>query len=62
MLKTVRDESCNKVILEIIEGKRLTLITRYGPNRDDPDFYEEITNNVKYSENPMFKVGDFNMV
>ena len=59
MLKTVRDESGNKLILEvIIEGKMLTLI---NPNRDDPDFYEEITNNVKYSENPIMIAGDFNM-
>ena len=63
MLKTVRDESGNKLILEvIIEGKRLTLINIYGPNKDDPGFYEEITNNVKYSENLIIIVGDFNMV
>ena len=63
MLKTVRDESGNKLILEVItEGKRLTLINIYGPNRDDPDFYEEITNNVKYSGNPTVMAGDFNMV
>lgn len=37
VLKTVRDESGNKLILEvIIEGNRLTLINIYGPNRDDP--------------------------
>ena len=63
MLKTVRDESGNKLILEvIIEGKRLTLINIYGPNRDDPDFYEEITNNVKYSETPIIIAGDFSMI
>ena len=63
MLKIVRDESGNKLILEVItEGKRLTLINIYGPNRDDPGFYEEMTNNVKYSENLIIIVGDFNMV
>ena len=63
MLKTVRDESGNKLILEvIIEGKRLTLINIYGPNRDESDFHEEITNNVKHSENPIIIAGDFNMV
>ena len=63
VLKTVRDESGNKLILEvIIEGKRLTLINIYGPNRDEPDFYEEIINNVKYSENPIIIAEDFNMV
>ena len=29
---------------------------------DDPEFYEEITNNVKDSENPKLIAGDFNMV
>ena len=60
-LKIVRDESGNKLILEvIIEGKMLPLINIYVPNRDDPEFYEEIIHNVKDSENPM--AGDFNMV
>ena len=56
MLKTIRDESGNKLILEvIIDWKRLSLINIYGPNRDDPDFYEEITNNVTY---PIIIAGD----
>ena len=62
VLKTVSDESGNKLILEVFfEGKRQGF-NKYGPNRDDPDFYEEITNNVKYSENPIIIAGDFNMV
>ena len=63
MLKTVRDESGNKLILEVsTERNRLTLISIYGPNRDDHEFYEEIINNVKDSENPIIIAGDFNMV
>ena len=51
------------MILEvIIEGNRLTLINIYGPNRDNREFYEEVTNNVKDSENPIIIAGDFNMV
>ena len=50
------------ILKVIIEGKRLTLINVYGPSRDDPGFYEEITNSVKDSENPIIIAEDFNMV
>ena len=57
VLKTVRDESSNRLIFEvIIEGKRLTLINIYGQNRKDLEFYEEITNNVNVSENPTIEL------
>ena len=50
------------LLKDLISDFYFTLINIYGPNRDDSDFYEEITNNVKYSENPIIIAGDFNMV
>ena len=58
-----RDEQGNKLILDItIEGKRLNLINIYGPNRDNPDFYTEISTFVKDNNNPTILAGDFNLV
>ena len=63
VLKVAKDESGNKLILDmVIEGKNITLINIYGPNRDEPDFYEEINNYIKNFDNQVILVGDFNMV
>ena len=63
VLKVAKDESGNKLILDmVIEGKNITLINIYGPNRDEPDFYEEINNYIKNLDNQVILVGDFNMV
>ena len=45
-----------------IEGKRLTLISIYGPNRDDPDFYQGVFNSIIKYNNPVILAGDFNLV
>ena len=39
------------------------LVNVYGPNRDAPDFYEELTEMVKeYQNHNITKVGDWNLV
>ena len=40
----------------------LTLINIYGPNRDDPDFYQGISNSIIKYNNPVILGGDFNLV
>ena len=56
-----KDDNGNKLLLDItIEGKRLTLINIYGPNRDDPDFYQGISNSITKYNNPVILAGDFN--
>ena len=63
VLKVAKDENGNKLILDAVtEGKTITLINIYGPNRDEPDFYEEINKYIKYLDNQIILVGDFNMV
>ena len=63
VLKVTKDENGNKLILDmVIEGKNITLINIYGPNRDEPDFYEEINNYIKNLDNQVILVGYFNMV
>lgn len=58
-----KDDNGNKLILDItIEGKRLTLINIYGPNRDDPEFYQSILNTITAYNNPVILAGDFNLV
>ena len=63
VLNVAKDENGNKLILDVvIEGKTITLINIYGPNRDEPDFNEEINNYIKHLDNQVSLVGDFNMV
>ena len=46
--KIIKDENGNTLMIDItIEGKRLTLINIYGPNIDNPDFYNEILTFIK---------------
>ena len=61
--KIIKDENGTKLIIDItIEGKRLTLINIYGPNRDNPDFYYEILTYIKQTSNPVILAGDFNLI
>lgn len=61
--KVERDENGNKLVLDIeIEGKRLTLINIYGPNRDDPEFYRGLLRTINENENPVILAGDFNLI
>ena len=47
----------------IIEDKKLTLVTIYGPNEDRPDFFRKIADSIEEIGNDTcIMVGDFNVV
>ena len=53
----------NKLVLDItINGKRMTLINIYGPNRDSPEFFAAIKSDIERFGNPVILAGDFNLV
>ena len=62
--KTLRDNNGNLIIVDIeINNKRISLINIYGPNRDSPEFYEQIGNMLKEQGNEVtIWTGDFNLV
>lgn len=42
--------------------KELLLVSVYGPNKDDPAFYDDLTQRIKrYKNNNVIVVGDFNI-
>ena len=57
------DVSGNFIILDItIEGERITLINLYGPNEDNPVFYENIFKYIQDFGNEKYLIcGDFNL-
>ncbi len=59
-----KDNDGNVIILDIeIYNQRLTLANIYGPNRDDPQFYINVTQQIEQFENSaVIIVGDWNMV
>ena len=61
---TFKDSKGNVLLLDIeIENKRITLATVYGPNVDDPTFYEKLQNNIiKMGNNHIIITGDFNLL
>lgn len=53
----------NKLLLDIsVNGKRMTLINIYGPNRDSPDFFAKIKQDIERFGNNVILAGDFNLV
>ena len=53
--KMKADHSSNFIILYItIEGERITLINIYGPNEDNPKFYENIFDHIELFQNEKF--------
>lgn len=57
------DNNGNYLVLDIsIEGKKITLLTIYGPNEDCPKFYENISDIISNLSNDVITVGDFNLV
>jgi exonuclease III len=57
------DQNGNLLIIHAcISNIDITLICIYGPNRDDPIFYNNIKEKILQLENPCIMVGDFNMV
>ena len=60
----VKRKSGNQLILELqLSEYILTLIVIYGPNKDDPIFYEHLKDKLKNNENkPLIICGDWNLV
>lgn len=58
-----KDNNGNKLILDMtIQGKHLLLINIYGPNRDDPEFYLQLLDDINKYDLPVILAGDFNLV
>ena len=59
-----KDGEGNFILLDmIIEDKKLTLVTIYGPNEDRPDFFRKIADSIEEIGNDTcIMVGDFNVV
>ena len=62
--KHCSDTNWNYIIADIsVEKNRLTLINLYGPNKDNPEFFENIMTIVEtYNNNECILCGDFNLV
>lgn len=62
--KCESDPNGNYVLLDLtIESNRLTLVSIYGPNSDDPAFYENIDRKIEDIGNEyIIWCGDFNLV
>lgn len=62
--RTTCDKEGNYVVIDLeFRGRRTTIITIYGPNRDNPDFYEAISEIIRDYENAsIILCGDWNMV
>ena len=60
----IKDQQGNFIIVDLeIEDYRFTLATIYGPNRDDPLFYQNLRQNIRRFENAsLIIVGDWNLV
>lgn len=58
-----RDDNGNLIILHCkVNGKDLSLFNIYGPNQDDPNFYNNVKNKLAQIENECILAGDFNLV
>ena len=64
IIHTSKDKSGNQLILELQLSEYIfTLIVIYGPNKDDPIFYENLKDKLKNNENkPLIICGDWNLV
>ena len=58
-----RDENGNFIIISLSSmDKDLLLVNVYGPNKDDPNFYNELKEKIKnYQINDIIAVGDWNI-
>ena len=58
------DKNGNYIILDMtIEGKKITLVCLYGPNEDNPHFYENIKRKVvEFDNEEVIMCGDWNLV
>lgn len=58
------DKNGNFIVLDMtIEGKKITLVCLYGPNEDNPHFYENIIQKVvEFDNEEVIMCGDWNLV
>ena len=58
------DKNGNYIILDmVIEEKEITLVNLYGPNEDNPQFYENLIKKIAEFENDNVIIcGDWNLV
>lgn len=58
------DKNGNYIILDItIEDKQITLVNLYGPNNDNPQFYENLKHKINAFENEqVIMCVDWNLV
>lgn len=58
------DKNGNYIILDMdIQGKQITLVNIYGPNEDNPHFYENLIQKISEFENENVIIcGDWNLV
>ena len=46
-----------------IDNQRITLVNLYGPNNDNPSFYEKLQNEINnFGNNNIIMVGDWNLL
>ena len=59
-----RDEIGNLLLIELkVSGKTIILGVLYGPNKDEPVFYDNIIDDLRDNENlPIILCGDWNLV
>ena len=59
-----RDEIGNLLLIELkVSGKTIILGVLYGPNKDEPVFYDNIIDHLRDNENlPIILCGDWNLV
>ena len=64
VLKEKRDLNGKYLALDVvIDKEKLTLLSLYGPNMDNPDFYDQIMNIIEDFGNECYLLcGDFNLV
>ena len=64
VLDTYKGENGNVIIIKIkLKGKSLLLVNVYGPNKDDPTFYEQLKEQIiKMNCSDIVMAGDFNLV
>ena len=63
-VKTDKNGNYMYIILDVnIQGKRITLVNLYGPNRDNPNFYTKIKQKVsEFKNDQVIMCGDWNFV
>ena len=63
ILRHKTDNNGNLLAVEIkIDDRNITVITIYGPNKDNPQFYNMLLETIEYFDNEHFIIcGDFNL-